>query len=100
LDPHGRAGTPTVHALSFAVDWATHGLRLSDEQAQEASQLRPTVGAASGRVGLKLVRIGGPLWSPAVACLAWTSQSPRQGFPPTGGHKGPIPTQLLSRPYA
>src|SRR5205823_13383220 len=64
LDPHGRAGTPTVHALSFAVDWATHGLRLSDEQAQEASQLRPTVGAASGRVGLKLVRIGGPLWSP------------------------------------
>ena len=40
-------------------------------------------------------------WSPAVApCLAWTSQSPRQGSPPMGGHKGPIPTQLLSRPYA
>jgi len=43
--------------------------------------------------------MGGPLWSPAVA---WAPQllSPRQGSPSMGGHKGPNPTPLLTRPYA
>ena len=41
--------------------------------------------------------MGGPLWSPVVA-LACPGHC--NGIPSTGGHKGPNPAQLLSRPYA
>jgi hypothetical protein len=58
----------------------------------------------SPRQGPSLVAHVRKSWSPVVA-LAWPGHgngylSPRQGFPTTGGHKGPNPAQLLSRPYA
>ena len=51
----------------------------------------------SPRQGSSLVAHVRKSWSPVVA-LVWPGHG--NGIPSTGGHKGPNPAQLLSRPYA
>src|SRR5205085_2357638 len=68
LDDHGSLGRRALAGVGFAAHRASHALRLSHEQAQEASQLGPTSRAAGCRVGLKLVHIGEDKPSP----LLWT----------------------------